>query len=148
MNGGYCIYLSCCSTVLYCFLNCRELSGKKYRTLPPVSSGKLQSTQSLNEIVDSATNYSSSKSAEQLSSPETVDRKTDQAINHLKLFSPGKTTVLQVTLGKKGEIFVQPSTDTGARSPTMAECKDIIHHLEDTNKKQGQEVNSKKMLDY
>lgn len=118
----------------------RELSGKKYRTLPPVSSGKLQSTQSLNEIVDSATNYSSSKSAEQLSSPETVDRKTDQAINHLKLFSPGKTTVLQVTLGKKGEIFVQPSTDTGARSPTMAECKDIIHHLEDTNKKQGQEL--------
>jgi hypothetical protein len=58
------------------------------------------------------------------------------------LFSPGKTTVLQVTFGKKGEVYVKPSTAAGSRSPTMAECKDIIHYLEDTNKKQGQEVSN------
>lgn len=114
----------------------RELSGKKYRTLPPVSSGKQQSAPSIKETVDT-----SSTNTEHLSNPETIiDNKTDQAFGPINLFSPGKTTVLQVTLGKRGEIFVQPSTDTGPRSPTMSECKDIIHHLEDTNKKQGQEL--------
>lgn len=106
--------------------------------MPPVSSGKQQSAPaSLKETVDT-----SPTNTEHLSNPETIDNKTDQAIGHINLFSPGKTTVLQVTLGKRGEIFVQPSTDTGPRSPTMSECKDIIHHLEDTNKKQGQEVNT------
>jgi hypothetical protein len=80
-----------------------------------------------------------SKSSGELSSRESL---RDQNINHLNLFSPGKTTVLQVTFGKNGEVYVQPSAGAGSRSPTMSECKDIIHYLEDTNKKQGQEVRS------
>ncbi len=80
-----------------------------------------------------------SKSSDNLSSRESL---RDQNINHVNLFSPGKTTVLQVTFGKKGEVYVKPSTAAGSRSPTMAECKDIIHYLEDTNKKQGQEVSN------
>jgi hypothetical protein len=80
-----------------------------------------------------------SKSSDNLSSRESL---RDQNINHVNLFSPGKTTVLQVTFGKKGEVYVKPSTGAGSRSPTMAECKDIIHYLEDTNKKQGQEVSN------
>lgn len=115
----------------------RELSGKRYKTLPPVashSSGKLPSTQSTNELPGSP---STSKSSDNLPSRESL---RDQNINHLNLFSPGKTTVLRVTFGRKGDIYVQPSTGAGSRSPTMSECKDIIHYLEDTNKKQGQEV--------
>ena len=104
--------------------------------MPPVSSGKQQSIQSVAETADT---NSGCKNTGNLTSPEILGQK-DQATDHLKLFSPGKTTVLQVTLGKKGEIFVQPSPGAGPRSPTISECKDIIHHLEDTNRKQGQEV--------
>lgn len=115
----------------------REPSGKRYKTLPPVSSGRLQSVPSSTATLDS--NSGSRNTTEHLPNHEIVEKK-DQTINHLNLFSPGKTTVLQVTLGKKGEIFVHTSTGTGSRSPTMSECKDIIHHLEDTNKRQGQEL--------
>lgn len=115
----------------------RELSGKRYKTLPPVSShtnAKLNSSEKTRQDLNSA---SASKSGSDLASRESLG---DQNINHLNLFSPGKTTVLQVTFGKKGEIYVQPSTGAQSRSPTMSECKDIIHYLEDTNKRQGQEV--------
>ncbi|XP_028396475.1 uncharacterized protein LOC114520418 [Dendronephthya gigantea] len=117
-------------------LNERELSGKRYKTLPPVSSltnAKLKGSESTQQDVKAA---STSNSGPNLASRESID----QNINHLNLFSPGKTTVLQVTFGKKGEIYVQPPTGTQSRSPTMSECKDIIHYLEDTNKRQGQEL--------
>ena len=123
------------TNLLFCYP--RELSSKRYRTLPPVSSqtnAKLQNSQSTNSVQDDNVAL---KSAENLSSRESL---RDQNIDHLNLFSPGKTTVLQVTFGKKGEIYVKPSTGAGSRSPTISECKDIIHYLEDTNKKQGQEV--------
>lgn len=115
----------------------RELSSKRYRTLPPVSShsnAKIHNSQNMNDTPDARF---ASKSADNLSSRESL---RDQNINHVNLFSPGKTTVLQVRFGKKGEIYVQPPTGAGSRSPTMSECKDIIHYLEDTNKKQGQEL--------
>lgn len=65
---------------------------------------------------------------------------SDTNIDHFNMFSPGKTTVLQVTFGKKGELYVTPSSGAASRSPTMSECKDIIYYLEDMNKRQGQEV--------
>lgn len=122
----------------------RHGSGKmgvavKATPTPPLS-GKSSTTKSKSSGRAKAKSQHSQEKHSNLSSPYafslngTPSPATKQVI-------PSGHSVLMVTVKDK-TVKVHLPTDSAPRSPTLVECKAIIKHQQETNKKQEQEVNN------
>ena len=131
------------SLTLFCF--CRYGSGKtgttsKFTPTPPLSakgpiakpksSGKKHKIKSHNKQ-EKTTNLSSPY-AFSLSATPPAPTATNQGI-------PLGQSLLVVTIKDK-TVKVHMPSDSAPRSPTLVECKAIIKHQQETNKRQEQEV--------
>ena len=100
-------------------------------TIKPKSSGKKHKTKSNNQQQERHSN---------LSSPYAFTLSTTPpGATPAKQGIPLGQSVLVVTIKDK-TVKVHMPTDSAPRSPTLLECKAIIKHQQETNKRQEQEV--------
>lgn len=100
-------------------------------TTKPKSSGKKHKTKSNNQQSEKQSN---------LSSPYAFSLSTTPpAATAAKQGIPSGQSLLVVTIKDK-TVKVHMPTDSAPRSPTLVECKAIIKHQQETNKRQEQEV--------